>query len=256
MALFGEFLLGLYLGTSGDTWYTFFFFVAWFGEFLLGLYLGTSGDTWYTLFLLGLYLGSSFWGFIWGLPGILGILCSFCGFIWGVPFGALFGDLRGYLVYFVEIDHFTWTTSISFLLLPSQGVEWEGSIVLRFAWERLAAELVCPFCCFGKAFPTLVAEPWLNLPFNGGLRRVFRDWWLFFLVAMEPAGSHGENIPVPKTPGDGRSSSDLKTTPDSWEIPTAAELNAESVAAQTGYRQDGSYGWKKKWWRQSWETRR
>ena len=62
---------------------------------------------------------------------------------------------------------------------------------------------------------------------------------------MEPAGSHGENIPVPKTPGDGRSSSDLKTTPDSWEIPTAAELNAESVAAQTGYRQDGSYGWKR-----------
>ena len=88
---------------------------------------------------------------------------------------------RKCILYIVEIGHITWTTSFPFLILPSQGVEWEGSIVPRLAWERLAAELVCPFCCFGKAFPTLVAEPWLNLPFNGGLRRASRDWRFFFL---------------------------------------------------------------------------
>ena len=54
---------------------------------------------------------------------------------------------------------------------------------------------------------------------------------------MEPAGSHGKDIPVPKTPGEEeKKSSDVKTTP--------AELNSGSVAEQAGRKQDGSYGWK------------
>ena len=115
--------------TGSPTLVYFVPFGALFGEFLLGLYLGTSGDTWYTSFLLGLYLGSSFWGFIWGPRGILGILRSFWGFIWGVPFGALFGDLRGYLVYFVPFGALFGEFLLG-LYLGTSGDTWYTSFLL------------------------------------------------------------------------------------------------------------------------------
>ena len=65
----------------------------------------------------------------------------------------------------------------SFDILPSQGVEWEGSIVPHFAWERLAAVLFCPLFLFWKAFPTYYVSI-IRLHVDSLLHRLSTSWLL------------------------------------------------------------------------------